>query len=211
MTIAQLRYILAVDSYKHFAKAAEACYVTQPTLSMQIKKLEEDLDVVIFDRSKQPIVTTVLGAQIVEQAQQALHEFEKIEALVETAKGKIAGPFRMAIIPTVASTLLPRMLARFNREYPDVELIIEELQTQEILRRLRKDRIDAAIMATPSGNNQVIEKPLYYEPFMAFVPENHRLAEDALLLQSDLEVDDILLLKEGHCFRNSVLQICGVK
>lgn len=208
MTITQLQYIVAVDNYRHFAKAAKACFVTQPTLSMQIHKLEEELDALIFDRSKQPIKPTQLGEKILEQARVVIAESEKIDQITKDAKGSFDGDFRIGIIPTIAPYLLHRFLKRFQEKLPEVNLIIEELQTHQILDRLRKDTLDAGILATPLEEKGIIETPLFYEPFVAYVPEEHRLHDEQFILNSELDIDDILLLNEGHCFRASVLNLC---
>lgn len=208
MTYTQLLYLSAIDTYRHFGRAAEKCFVTQPTLSMQIQKLEEELDVLIFDRSKKPVEPTDIGKQVIAQARLALHEMEKVKELVQHSKGVISGEFRVGIIPTVAASLIPRLLPDFMKTYPDVELIIEELQTEVIIERLKKDLLDAAIAATPLNINGIIEQPIYYEPFVAFIPENHRLASESFVLNSELKLEDILLLNQGHCFRNSVINLC---
>lgn len=208
MTYTQLLYLTAIDTYRHFGKAADSCFVTQPTLSMQIQKLEEELDVLIFDRSKKPVEPTEIGKQVIAQARTALHEMEKIHELVQHSKGVISGEFRIGVIPTIASTLIPRLLPDFMTRYPDVELIIEELQTEVLIERLKKDMLDAAIAATPLNISGIIEKPVYYEPFVAFIPENHRLASESFVLNSELKLEDILLLNQGHCFRNSVVNLC---
>lgn len=208
MTITQLNYIVAVDTWRHFATAAEKCFVTQPTLSMQIRKLEEELDVVLFDRSKQPVSPTEIGEKVIAQARTVLQEAGRIGELVQLDRNEISGEFRLGIIPTVAPTLLPRFLPRFLKKYPQVRLVVEELQTEQIIDRLRKDLLDGGILATPLHQNGIIEHPLYYEPFMAYVPEDHRLAEEEFVLASELDLNDILLLNEGHCFRNNVINIC---
>jgi len=209
MTITQLNYIIAVDTYRHFGRAAEACFVTQPTLSMQIQKLEDQLGVILFDRSTQPISTTPLGEKIVDQARIVVAESEKIEQLAQVGTGDLRGDLRLGIIPTVATNLIYRFVDRFRFEMPDVHLVIEELQTDQILDAFKRNELDAAILATPLDHKGITEIPLYYEPFMAFVPEGHRLAKDEFVLSSELQISDLLLLNEGHCFRNSVLNICG--
>lgn len=209
MTITQLHYIIAVDTHRHFARAAESCFVTQPTLSMQIHKLEEELKVTIFDRSRKPLQPTDIGVQILEQARIVITEEKRIEEIIQQHKGEIAGNFKLAIIPTVASTLLPRFLKCFISQYPKVNLQIEELQTKIILERLKNGLLDAAILATPLEHDGIMEKPLYYEPFMGYTPMEHRLFKEKFLDNSDLTPDDILLLHEGHCFRDSVINLCG--
>ncbi len=208
MTLTQLTYVLAVDTYRHFGMAAEKCFVTQPTLSMQIQKLEEELDVLIFDRSKQPVVPTEIGQQIIAQARTIVREADRMAEVIQAGKEEIAGTFVLGIIPTVATSLLPLFLKSFAKAYPKVQLTVEELQTHEIIERLKNDRLDAAILATPLEDKGIIERPLYYEPFMAYVPEDHRLAKEAFVLRSELQLDDLLLLNQGHCFRNSVINLC---
>ena len=209
MTITQLQYLIAVDNHRHFAKAAEACFVTQPTLSMQIQKLEDELGVLLFDRSKHPVRPTSIGERIVAQARTVVHETERIHQILQEGKNQLEGPFKLGIIPTVASSLIPRFINDFHKKFPKIQLQIEELQTERILEKLRMDELDAGIMATPLEEKGIIEKPLYYEPFMAFIPDNHRLGKESFVTNSELNVDDILLLNEGHCFRNSVLNICN--
>ena len=209
MTITQLHYIIAVDTHRHFARAAESCFVTQPTLSMQIHKLEEELGITIFDRSRKPLQPTDIGVKILEQARIIITEERRIEEIIQLHKGEIAGDFKLAIIPTVASTLLPRFLKCFISQYPKVNLQIEELQTKVILERLKNGLLDAAILATPLSQDGIMEKPLYYEPFMAYTPMDHRLFKEKFLDNSDLDVNDILLLHEGHCFRDSVINLCS--
>ncbi len=211
MTITQLQYIVAVDNFRHFAKAADACHVTQPTLSMQIHKLEEELGVLLFDRSKQPVKPTTLGLKIIEQARTIINESEKVFQLTQEATGNFEGTFRLGIIPTVAPYLLPRFAKKIAAKMPKVEIIIEEMQTSQIIAALRKDQLDAGILATPLEEHSIVEKPIYYEPFTAYVPEGHRLSNEEFILNSELSTDDLLLLNEGHCFRNSVLNLCEKK
>lgn len=208
MTITQFKYIIAVDNHRHFARAAEACFVTQPTLSMQIHKLEEELDILIFDRSKQPIVPTPLGEKLIEQARKVVYETDVLENMAKQIKGSFEGTLSLAVIPSVAPSLLPRFIPEFTRKYPKIHLKVEELKTEDMIEALRADRIDVGIAATPLEEKGILEKPLYYEPFMAFVPEYHRFNKDQFLLASELDASEILLLNEGHCFRNSVLRIC---
>ena len=209
MTITQLQYLIAVDNHRHFAKAAEACFVTQPTLSMQIQKLEDELGVLLFDRSKHPVRPTSIGERIVEQARTVVHETERIHQILQEGKNQLEGPFKLGVIPTVASSLIPRFINDFHKKFPKIQLQIQELQTETILEKLRMDELDAGIMATPLEEKGIIEKHLYYEPFMAFIPDSHRLAKESFVTNSELNIDDILLLNEGHCFRNSVLNICN--
>ncbi|MEN8139441.1 MAG: LysR substrate-binding domain-containing protein [Bacteroidota bacterium] len=208
MTITQLEYVLAVATYKNFTLASEKCFVTQPTLSMQIQKLEEELSVKIFDRSKKPIKVTEIGKSIVEQAKTVVNESKRISDIVDTEKGKITGDFKIGIIPTIIPTLLPLFLKTFMKRYPEVKLTIEELQTHQIIDQLRDGIIDVGIAATPLEEDDIFEKPIYYEPFVAYLPDNHRLSNRKRLKSEDLELTEMLLLEEGHCFRNNIINLC---
>lgn len=208
MTITQLKYVLAVAEHANFTKAAEKTFVTQPTLSMQIQKLEDELDVLIFDRSKKPIALTDIGAKIVMQAKNIVNEANRINDIVDQQKGYIGGEFRLGVIPTIMPTLLPMFLKNFINKYPKVKLKIEELNTETIIERLEDGHLDAAIAATPLLNPNIKERPLYYEPFMAYVPVNHRLHEKEVLETADLDLSDMLLLEDGHCFRDGVINLC---
>ena len=208
MTITQLKYVLSVAEYRNFTVAAEHSFVTQPTLSMQIQKLEEELDVQIFNRSKKPIELTELGEKIVEQAKVIVDESNRIVDIVHQQKGFIGGDFKLGIIPTIMPTLLPMFLNNFTKKYPKVKLIIEELTTEEIIRKLSDGHIDAAIAATPLENEAIKERPLYYEPFVGLVPQNHRLFSEPNINADELEIEDILLLEDGHCFKDSVINLC---
>ena len=208
MTITQLQYVLAVAEHKNFTLAAEKCFVTQPTLSMQIQKIEEELKVQIFDRSKKPIQLTEIGQKIVNQAKNIVIEADRIKDIVEHQKGFIGGEFRLGIIPTIMPTLLPMFLNNFIKKYPKVKLIIEELNTDEIILRLKKGHLDAAIAATPLEDEKIKEIVLYYEPFVAYIPNNFAISHKNEIEVSDLNLDDILLLQDGHCFRDGILNLC---
>jgi LysR family hydrogen peroxide-inducible transcriptional activator len=208
MTITQLKYVLSVAEYKNFTVAAEHSFVTQPTLSMQIQKLEDELDVQIFNRSKKPIELTEVGKKVVEQAKIIVNESNRITDIVHQHKGYIGGEFRLGIIPTIMPTLLPMFLNNFTNRYPKVKLIIEELTTEEIIRKLMDGHIDAGLAATPLENEAIKERPLYYEPFVGLIPEGHRLFDKNKLDADELEMDDILLLEDGHCFKESVINLC---
>ncbi len=208
MTLTQLTYLIAVDNHRHFARAAEACFVTQPTLSMQIQKLEEELGVLLFDRSKHPVKPTSIGEKLIAQARTILHEAERMQQILQESKNVLEGPFKLGVIPTITSSLVPRFLNQFNAKFPKIQLQVIELTTEMILEKLQRDELDAAILATPLNERSVIEKPLYYEPFMAYIPEDHRLGKETFVTNSELDIDEILLLNEGHCFRNSVINLC---
>lgn len=208
MTITQLKYVLAVAEHQNFTKAAEKTFVTQPTLSMQIQKLEDELDIQIFDRTKKPIELTSVGQKIVSQAKNIVNEADRMQDVVDQEKGFIGGDFRLGIIPTVMPTLLPMFLKTFTVKYPKVHLKIEELATDEIITKITDGHVDAAIAATPLHHEKIKERPLYYEPFVGYVPEGHRLFEKKILQREDLEINDILLLEDGHCFRDGVINLC---
>jgi len=210
MTITQLQYVLAVAEHKNFTAAAEKCFVTQPTLSMQIQKLEEELGVQIFDRGKKPIQLTDVGEKIVTQAKSIVNESGRIKDIVEQQKGYIGGDFRVGIIPTIMPTLLPMFMANFINKYPKVNLIIEERNTEELIKMIKNGQLDAAIVATPLDEDSIKEIVLYYEPFVAYVPENNPAYNKKEFDVEDLEqnLGNLLLLQDGHCFRNNVLNIC---
>lgn len=210
MTLTQLEYLVAVEKHGNFSKAAESCFVTQPTLSKQIQKLEEELGVIIFNRDKNPVVPTEIGKKIIEQAKQILKEKEKLNLLLQIERGEFIGILRIAVIPTVSSYLIPMFISNFTNKYPDVELIIYEKTTDEILNGLEKGDIDIGIIALRSNNREFIAETLYYEPFVAFLPPDHRLIKKSNLSQDDLNIKDFLLLKEGHCLRDQVLSVCRV-
>jgi len=211
-SLTQLEYVMAVHKYGHFAKAAEACFVTQPTLSMQIQKLEEDLGVVIFDRSKKPILLTQVGKKIITQMQTVLFEARKIENLIQQGKkGSKQGSLIIGVIPTVAPYLLPRLLPVVEEMFPEMELNIKELQTDQILESLNNDEIDVGVLATPTQMPQMFEFPLYYEPFYVLCEKTHPYAQMKKIKYSSLSMDDVWLLEEGHCLRNQVLDICTTR
>jgi LysR family hydrogen peroxide-inducible transcriptional activator len=208
MTITQLHYVLAIAEQKNFTKAAEKCFVTQPTLSTQIQKLEDELDILIFDRSKKPIELTDVGKKIVIQAKNIVNESDRIQDIVDQQKGFIGGEFKMGIIPTVMPTLLPMFLRAFVKKYPKVKLKIEELTTEDIITKIKDGHLDAAIVSTPLEIDSIKERVLFYEPFVAYIPNNHRLSDKKKIDVSDLEIDDMLLLEDGHCFRDGVINLC---
>lgn len=208
MTITQLQYVLAVAEHQNFTRAAQKVFVTQPTLSMQIQKLEEELDIQIFDRSKKPIQLTETGRKIVNQARNIVNESERIQDIVDQQKGFIGGEFRLGVIPTIMPTLLPMFLTNFIKKYPKVKLKIEELNTEAIIEKLKEGHLDAALAATPLEFPGIKEQVLYYEPFVAFIPDGHRLAKQDKLDVEELDVDDMLLLEDGHCFKDGILNLC---
>ena len=208
MSLIQYQYIVAVDQYRHFATAADKCFVTQPTLSMQIQKLEQQLGVILFDRSKHPVVPTDVGRKIIDQARIILHENQKIQALINEEKQVTAGILRIGIIPTLSPYLLPLFVTSFMNKYPDVELVVQELITERIIKQLQDDQLDVGLIVTPSGEKSLVEKVLFQEEFIAYVSENHSLNEKSSLDPAEIDVADVWVLNEGHCFGNQVLNIC---
>lgn len=208
ISLIQLTYIVAVDNYRHFATAAQHCFVTQPTLSLQIQKMEDELGVLIFDRSSQPVVPTEIGRPIIKQARHILQETKRLEEIIAIHSNDISGQFRLGVIPTVAPYLLPLFLESFLCRYPQLDLIIDEIQTDQIIDKLKKEELDLGIMATPLNREGLIEKPLYYEPFVGYVSKGHRLFSKEKITPEDLRLDDLFLLKEGHCFRGHTVQLC---
>ena len=215
MSLVQYQYIVAVDEYRHFAAAAEKCFVTQPTLSMQIQKLENQLGVQIFDRSKQPVVPTDIGVKIIDQARIVLHENKNIGTLIKEEQGITAGVLRVGIIPTLSPYLLPLFITSFMNKYPDVDLVVQEMITERIIKKLQDDQLDVGLFVTPTGAADLEEKILFQEEFVAYVGQDHSLNEKKMLDPAEIDVADIWVLNEGHCFRNQVLNIChplgGVK
>jgi LysR family hydrogen peroxide-inducible transcriptional activator len=211
MTLTQLSYIVAVATHGNFGVAARKCHVTQPTLSMQIQKLEDLLGVIIFDRSKQPVVLTSIGARLVEQARIILREAERLQEIVREESGQIQGDFRLGIIPTIAPYLLPLFLQKFVDRYPAVKLTVEELETASIVQRLKEDTLDAGILATPLHDSGILENKLYDEPFFVCFSQKDELAQKAKLHEKDLPLDRILLLNEGNCLRDQMINLCQFK
>lgn len=209
MTITQLEYVVAVATYKSFVAAAEKCFVTQPTLSMQIQKLEEDLGIRLFDRTKHPIAITEMGEGIVAQAKVILSECEKITEIVQAQQQRLSGSFRFAVIPTVAPYLLPRLLDQYTAAYPDVKLHASELETKQIVKALRNGELDAAIVSTPLEESHIKEYPIFYEPFVAYFAPDEPALEKRLIVPADINLERIWLLSEGHCMRNQVLDLCS--
>lgn len=208
MTITQLKYVLVVAEHQNFTKAAEKAFVTQPTLSMQIQKLEEELGVLIFDRSTKPIKLTSVGEKIVNQARNIVNESDRIQDIVDQQKGYIGGEFKLGIIPTVTPTLLPMFLKIFTKKYPKVKLKVEELNTADIIKKITDGHLDAGIAATPLEHDKIKERVLYYEPFVGYITESHRLYNNKTIEVGDLDLNDILLLEDGHCFRDGIINLC---
>ena len=207
MTLTQLSYIVAVDKYRHFATAAQKIYITQPTLSMQIQKLEDELGVLIFDRSKTPVIPTAIGEKIIDQAKVILSGSKHIEDIASQSEDNISGTFKVGIIPTVAPYLVPLFLKPFTEKYPNVKLVFEEALTSEVLDGLNDDRLDVGIIAT-TPDQHFYEKELFLEPFLGYVSPTHKFASKGKLDVEDLYSEDLWLLNEGHCFRDQTIKLC---
>lgn len=211
-SLTQLEYVLAVYKLGHFAKAAEFCNVTQPTLSMQIQKLEETLNITIFDRSKKPILLTDIGAALIDQIRQVVAEAKKIENTIRSQiHEKLTGQIELAVIPTIAPYLLPLLLPAIEKQFPGIDLRIKEFQTHQIVDSLNNDEIDVGILAIPIKAPKILEIPLYFEPFSVLCDKNHTLANTKKVKYSSLKSDDIWLLEEGHCLRSQILDVCSLK
>jgi LysR family hydrogen peroxide-inducible transcriptional activator len=209
MTITQLEYVVAVATYKSFVAAAEKCFVTQPTLSMQIQKLEEELGVKLFDRNKHPIGITALGEAIVEQSKIALQECEKIQEIIQKQQNTLEGVFRFAIIPTIAPYILPSLLENYSKKYPEVKLEVQELETKQIIKALRNNELDAAMLSTPLEENGIKEYPLFHEPFVAYFSDDEPALAKRMITAEDIALERIWLLNEGHCMRNQIIDLCS--
>ncbi len=211
MNLQQLEYIVAVDTHRHFVTAAEKCFVTQATLSMMIKKLEDELDIKIFDRSKQPVVPTETGKLIVAQARLVLQNAGRIKEIVNEERGQLKGELRIGIIPTLAPYIIPLFINGFLKKYPDVKLQISELTTDTIVRKLEDYSLDVGLMATPLNNTSLVERPLFYEQFVVYASSAEKLLKKKYLLANDIDVNRLWLLEEGHCLRNQVVNLCELK
>ncbi|MBS1958577.1 MAG: hydrogen peroxide-inducible genes activator [Bdellovibrionales bacterium] len=210
-SITQLEYLIAVDKHRHFGKAAKECSVSQPTLSMQLHKMEEEYGVTFFDRSKQPILPNPEAVPLIEQAKTILREYQKLKHLTVDQVGEPSGEFKLGVIPTVAPYLIPHFLGDFANQNPKVSLSVREMTTSQIIEALDRDEIDAGILATPLNIMSLDERPLYYEPFYVFTSLNHPLAKLKTINEDDLTTNGIWLLSEGHCLRNQVVKLCSTR
>lgn len=211
MNLQQLEYIVALDTHRHFVTAAEKCHVTQATLSMMIKRLETELGVSLFDRSRQPVSPTETGERIIAQARLVLKELERMVELADESSGEISGELRLGMIPTVAPYLLPLFLETFLSAYPKVKLRVAEMTTEEIVRRLKNYELDAGILATPLGEQRLSEVPLFYEEFVVYASSSERILEKNYVLASDIDPGRLWLLEEGHCLRSQIINLCELR
>jgi LysR family hydrogen peroxide-inducible transcriptional activator len=209
MTLQQLEYILALDKTRHFVRAAEMCGVTQPTLSAMVQKLEDELDCRIFDRSTHPLVPTEVGQQIINQAQVVLYHVNQLKENVSTQKGSLNGQLNLGMIPTVAPYLLPSFIANMKTDYPEIGLKVSELHTADIIQKLQIAEIDMAILSTPLNDPKILEVPLYYEKFVAYVSPTAPVYKSKTISSKTMPLDNLWVLEEGHCLRSQVFNFCN--
>ena len=208
MTIIQLEYLLAVANYGSFSLAAEKCFVTQPSLSMQVKNLEEELGVIVLDRSKKPVLPTDAGLAVIRQAKEAVQAFAMVREVVSDLQNEISGTLRLGVIPTIAPYLLHCFIPDFVRKCPKVELQIREMMTGDIIRALDRDMLDAAIMAGGTSPEGIREEELFNDRFFAYVSTDHPLCQRSNIRIEDIDVRHLLLLSEGNCLRDQVIELC---
>lgn len=211
MTIQQLEYILAVDQFRHFAKAAEHCRVTQPTLSAMIQKLEEELGVKLFDRAMQPVCPTTIGQKVIAQARIIIAQASQVKEIISEEKRSLSGKFRLAVLPTIAPYLLPRFFPQFIEKYPELDIQVTEMKTQDIRQALHTGDIDAALMATRMEDASLTETPLFYEQFFGYVSRKEPLFKHPMIRTSDITGERLWLLDEGHCFRDQLMRFCQME
>lgn len=211
MTLTQLEYIVALDTHRHFLSASEKCFVTQPTLSMQIQKLEDELGVKIFDRTKQPVIPTEVGVSIIAQARVVLSEAGMIKQLISNQKDALAGELRIGIIPTLAPYLLPPIYMEMREKYPQLNLVIKETITEEVIHELKNNRLDCGLVVTPLKDPSIKEDVLFYEELFVYVSKKNALIDKKYVLPNDIDPSKLWLLEEGHCFRSQVLNLCELQ
>jgi LysR family hydrogen peroxide-inducible transcriptional activator len=211
MTLTQLEYVVALDTYRHFLLASEKCFVTQPTLSMQIQKLEDELGVKLFDRTKQPVIPTEIGASIIAQARVVLREAGMIRQLISDQKDALTGELRIGIIPTLAPYLLPPLYKEMREKYPQLNLVIKETITEEVIHELKNNRLDCGIVVTPLKDPSIKEDVLFYEELFVYVSKKNALVDKKYVLPNDIDPNQLWLLEEGHCFRSQVLNLCELR
>jgi LysR family transcriptional regulator, hydrogen peroxide-inducible genes activator len=211
MTLTQFEYVLALNTFRHFGEAAEHCNVTQPTLSAQIQKLEEQIGIKLFDRSKQPVVPTQQGEALIQQMKQVLHQKQALEELIQSQKGIINGTLRLGIIPTLAPYLLPLFVNAFIQKYDGIKFYVTEHTTEQLVSELLEGKLDAGILVTPLQEPSIKEQPLFYEKLVAYVAENNPLYNAKTVQPEDIATDKLWLLEEGHCFRSQMMQLCKAR
>lgn len=208
MTLQQLNYIIALDEYRHFVKAAESCFVAQPTLTLQVKKLENEIGLVLFDRDSHPLKPTKMGEKFIEKARKIIKLSEELKNFVNNDKEQMEGTFRIGVIPTLAQYLLPLFLDKFIKKYPKTNLVIKEWQSDDIIKGLDQGKLDLGILATPLNEDNLTEIPVFYEPFLLFADEDNPLLNQNIIV-GELPDEGLWLLENGHCFRNQTQSICS--
>ena len=208
MNLRDLRYLVALAEHRHFGRAAEACFVSQPTLSTQIRKLEDELGVTLVERAPRNVLLTEVGREIVERARDVLHEAEQIRAIARRTRDPEAGSVRLGIFPTLGPYLLPHVVPRVHGVFPRLELLLVEEKTEVVLERLRGGKLDAGILALPVHEESLHQELLFEEPFVLAVPDSHPLAKRKRLKLADLANESLLLLEDGHCLRDQALEVC---
>lgn len=208
VTLAELRYIVALADHRHFGRAAAACSVTQPTLSAQVKKIETTLQAAIFERSSKSVHVTPLGAEIVEESRRVLDAMDKIADLAGRSRETLAGPLRLGVIPTLGPYLLPWLVPPLHAAFPRLQLVLREVKTSDLVEELAKNQLDCGILAAPLPVSGLSSSPLFEEPFWVVMPRGHALAAKTRVRVEDLEGERVLLLDEGHCLRDQALSIC---
>ena len=211
MTITQLEYVLAVEKHRNFVQAADSCFVTQPTLSMQIQKLEDELGIKIFDRSRQPVVTTQIGLEIIQQARITITEFYKINETINATKHDVSGEIRVGIIPTLAPYLLPLFLMKYLQKFPSIKLKIKELTTDKIIEGIKNDDLDLGLVATPLQQPNINEYLIFYEELVLYVSRENAIYKKKYALSEDINPNELWLLEEGHCLRSQIENLCELK
>jgi LysR family hydrogen peroxide-inducible transcriptional activator len=211
MTLTQLEYIVALDTDRHFVTASEKCFVTQPTLSMQIQKLEDELGVKIFDRTKQPVIPTETGVSIIAQARVILREAQMIKQIIHNQKDAVAGDLRIGIIPTLAPYLLPPLYKYIREQYPQINLMIREAITEDVIHELKNNRLDCGIVVTPLNDQSIKEDVLFYEELFVYVSKKNSLVDKKYVLATEIDPAKLWLLEEGHCFRSQILNLCELR
>lgn len=211
MNLQQLQYIVAVDAYRHFVKASEVCFVTQPTLSTMIHRLEDELGVKIFDRNKQPVEPTLIGREIIDKARLILDQAEELKSMVSGSINEVKGEIRLGVIPTIAPYLLPLILPVFIEKYPEINFVISEFNTEQIIEKIISRELDMAILATPLNRRFIEEHLLYNERFIAYIAEEREVSAEQLIRPQDIDPEELWLLDEGHCLRTQALRLCEMQ
>ncbi len=211
MTIIQLEYLLAVANYGSFSVASDYCFVTQPSLSMQVKSLEEELGVILLDRSKKPVIPTEAGEVVLDQAREALKAYNQIKEAVAQLKGETSGKLRLGVIPTIAPYLLHKFIPAFAKNFPKVELEISEMVTEDIIMSLRKDKIDAALVASGTCGDGIIEQDLFSDTFFAYVSRDNSLFERSNIRIEDIDLNELVILTSKNCMRDQIIELCQAR